>query len=260
MVRRLAELEEEQRRRAESLEEEVRAGARVLLEQHQALTNAQRLAAVGETAAGLAHELRNPLAGILAALENMAREAEDSALARRLELLHREAKRVVTLLNEYLAAGRHAPESPSTVNVNELVEGLLSLLRYQAPPSVELDQSVEEGLICLLPSGRIRQALLNLVGNALHALGEGPGKITVLAHGEKGEITLEVRDTGPGFPREILETPGQPFRTGRAAGTGLGLATVKRTASDLGGRMELTNLETGGASVILKLPCRLAQT
>jgi len=255
MVHRLAELEAERRARAETLEGEVRAGARALLDQQRVLANAERLAAVGETAAGMAHELRNPLAGILAALENLQREVVDPSLAPRLGLLHKEADRVVRLLNDYLAASRHAPERPVPTDVEELVEDLLALLRYQASPGVRLEARVPEGLRLDLPPGRIRQTLMNLVGNSLQALGESQGTVTVSAQLRDGLFQLEVRDDGPGFPRELLPSVGQPFRTGRTSGTGLGLATVQRTVRDLGGSMTITNTESGGASVMLTLPC-----
>lgn len=256
LVERLAELEAERRARAESLENEVRASARALLEQHQVLANAERLAAVGETAAGMAHELRNPLAGILAALENLEREEPDPSLSRRLDLLRREAERVVRLLNEYLSASRHAPEPSVATNVGELVEDLLALLRYQASAAVRLDSDVEEGLECFLPPGRVRQALLNLVGNALQALDSSPGTVTVSARRRNDFLELEVRDDGPGFPEEILAVAGQPFRTGRSTGSGLGLATAQRMARDLGGSMTIRNLEPRGASVAMTLSCR----
>jgi len=255
LVTRLAELEGERKARAESLESEVRAGARALLEQHQVLASAERLAAVGETAAGMAHELRNPLAGILAALENLGREVDDPDLSPRLDVLHREADRVVQLLNSYLAASRHAPEPARVTDLGELVGDLLSLLRYQAPPSVRLEAEVEKGLRCAVPPGRIRQTLMNLLGNALQALGRSAGTVTVAVARVDGKLRMEVRDDGPGFPPEILPTVGQPFRTGRATGTGLGLATVQRTARDLGGNMTVMNLEPRGASVALSLPC-----
>jgi signal transduction histidine kinase len=68
-------------------------------------------------------------------------------------------------------------------------------------------------------------------------------------------LHLEVRDDGPGFSEQLLSTAGQPFRTGRPSGTGLGLATVHRTATDLGGSLSFRNLDPRGASVVLSLPC-----
>ena len=255
LVGRLADLEGERRARAETLESEVRAGSRALLEQHRVLAEAERMAAVGETAAGLAHELRNPLAGILAVLENLRKEAEDPSLSHRLGVVHQEAERVVHLLNEYLSASRHAPEPPTLVRLEELVGELLSLLRYQAPSGVRLKQEVGDDLVCLLPSGRIRQALVNLVVNSLQALGSSSGTVIVLAERTGDGLRLEVRDDGPGLPDYLLPVAGQPFRTGRAAGTGLGLATVQRTARDLGGSLTIGNLTPRGASVVLTLPC-----
>lgn len=256
LVDRLAELEAERIARAQTLESEVRAGARALLEQQRVLTDAERMAAVGETAAGMAHELRNPLAGILAALENLSREVKHSSLARRIGLLHQEAERVVRLLNEYLAASRHAPEPAVLTDVGEMVEDLLSLLRYQAPQDVRLEREVEGGLKCILPPGRVRQTLLNLIGNAIQALEPSSGTVTVCAKRKDDLFELEVRDDGPGFPEDLLPLAGQPFRTGRSTGTGLGLATAQRTARDLGGGMTITNLEPRGASVVLTLPCQ----
>jgi signal transduction histidine kinase len=211
---------------------------------------------VGETAAGLAHELRNPLAGIMAALANLGQEVADEEVEKRVRLLRQETERIVRLLNEYLKASRHAPEPLVTTNVEKLVEDLLSLLRYQASSDIRLEEDVGQNIECLLPPGRIRQALMNLVGNAIESLGTGPGTVTVLGRRVGPEIHLEVRDDGPGFPEDILRTAGQPFRTGRDSGTGLGLATVHRTAVDLGGSMTIQNLQPRGACVTLSLPCR----
>ena len=147
------------------------------------------------------------------------------------------------------------PEPAVATDLGRLIQDLLALIRYQASPSVQLDQLVEEGLICVLPPGRIRQALLNLVGNSLQALGESPGRVTVQAKRRDGMLHLEVRDDGPGFPEDVLSVAVQPFRTGRESGTGLGLATVHRTATDLGGSMTTKNLESGGAVVALDFPC-----
>lgn len=262
MVARLSALEEERRSRAETLEEEVRAATRTLVDQHRTLANAQRLAAVGETAAGVAHELRNPLAGMMAALENLQKEVTEPDILRRLGALHAETKRVVGLLNNYLAAARHEPEPLVSVDLAELVQELVGLLRYQVPAGISLEHSVESGLRCALPRDRIRQVLLNLVWNAVEAVTsstEGStGTITVAARASRGEkpgVKLEVIDDGPGFPLHLLEAEVQSFRSTRPGGTGLGLAMVARTAHDLGGTVTLSNREPHGASVCLTIPC-----
>jgi signal transduction histidine kinase len=141
-------------------------------------------------------------------------------------------------------------------DLGSLIQNLLSLLRYQSPPAVHLDQRIDEGLECVVPPGRIRQAVLNLVVNSFQALDGSPGTVTILAERREDMLHLEVRDDGPGFPEDLLSTAGQHFRTGRDSGTGLGLATVQRTATDLGGSLTFENLVPRGASVVLSLPCQ----
>ena len=260
MVVRMADLEEERRVRAETLEDEVRAATRTLVEQQRTLANAQRLAAVGETAAGLAHELRNPLAGILASLENLQREVEDPGSLRRVELLRAETERVVGQLNEYLAAARHEPESPVPTDLGALVEELIALLRYQVPDRVTLEHRVPDGLVCTLPRDRFRQAILNLVWNAVEAFAGGGGIVTFSAGREGSGVTLEVADDGPGFSSELLEGRVQAFRTRRPGGTGLGLAMVQRTVREMEGTLTLSNRAPSGASVRVFFPCRLPDT
>ncbi len=257
MVARLSELEEERRNRAETLEEEVRAATRTLVEQQRTLANAQRLAAVGETAAGVAHELRNPLAGMLAALENLRREVTDPQVLRRIQLLHSETERMVRLLNEYLAAAKHEPEPLAPVDLGDLIDELLGLLRYQVPANVTLGDFVAASLVCTLPRDRMRQVLLNLVWNAVEAIGSARGTVEVRAgvEDENGGVWLEIADDGPGFPDHLLDAQIQSFRSARPGGTGLGLAMVARTIQDLGGTMKLANRTTRGASVRLSIPC-----
>ncbi|MFC1660362.1 ATP-binding protein, partial [Gemmatimonadota bacterium] len=99
------------------------------------------------------------------------------------------------------------------------------------------------------------QVLLNLVWNSVEALASRPGSVCISVRGEESGITLEVTDDGPGFPVDLLDAPVQAFRTSRSQGTGLGLAMVRRTATDLGGTMTLGNRSPTGAWVRLFLPC-----
>lgn len=254
LVSRLEMLEAEHRSHARSLQSEVRQATQALLEQHRALANAERLAAVGEVAAGVAHELRNPLAGILMSLNNLRRESKDPDLTHRLDLMTDELERMTRLLNGHLSQARHKPEPLRPVCLNALVHDLITLLRYQTPDHIHLEADVQDTLEFRLPRDRIRQALLNLVLNSVEALGDSPGTVTISARNEDGRLVLEVADDGPGFPAAMLRHQVRPFATARERGTGLGLAMVKRAVEDLGGRLELGNREPHGARVRLTIP------
>jgi two-component system NtrC family sensor kinase len=256
LVARLEELEEDHRVRAKSLEGEVRVAAQTLLEQQRTLARSERLAAVGEVAASLAHELRNPLAGVQMTLSNLRGEIGDEELERRLGLAMQELDRLAGLLNERLSEARHTPETPSPLHLRSLVDDLLSLMRYQVPEKIHLVSDVAGEFDCALPRDRLRQALLNLVLNAVHALGPGPGTVGISAHRDGERLVVEVSDDGPGFPPEVVESGPRPFVTRcEDGGTGLGLAIVRRLALDLGGEIALENLEPHGARVRLVLPC-----
>jgi two-component system NtrC family sensor kinase len=254
LVTRLRTLEAEHRSRARSLEDDVRVATQTLLEQHRSLANAERLAVVGEMAAGVAHDLRNPLAGVSMSLENLRRDVTDPDVVERLDAIHAEIARVNRLLGQYLASARHEPEPLRTVDVRVLVADLLELVRYQAPPEITLTGHVSEGLTWPLPRDRIRQVLLNLVMNGVQALQRGGGNVVVEAYGDHGTLRITVSDDGPGFPPARLDARPRAFVSQRDSGTGLGLVMVQRFVDDLGGRLELRNLEPRGARVTLILP------
>lgn len=255
LVARLQTLEAEHESRARSLESEVRAATQALFDQQRTLARTERLAVVGEMAAGLAHELRNPLAGVLMSLGNLRRDVSDPDLADRLSQVIAEIERLTRLLNQHLSSARHAPESSRPVNLARLVQDLLALLRYQVPPHVHLQCDVPADLECTIPRDRVRQALLNLIINSVQALDGELGHVNVSAGHEDGRVVLSVSDDGPGFPAELLGADVQPFVTHRNAGTGLGLAMVRRLVQDLGGDLQLDNVQPRGARVRLMLPC-----
>jgi two-component system, NtrC family, sensor kinase len=255
LVSRLEELEAEHRSRASLLEDEVRAATEALLEQHATLAHAERLAAVGVTTASLAHELRNPLAGVLMSLGNLRRDTHESDFVERLDLVVAEVERLTRMLNSALADAQHTPEPFSRLRLRELVTSLLALLRYQTPDRVNLVCEIADDLECSLPRDRIRQSLLNLIINSVRAIGGEPGQVIIKAAVNERRLELSVEDDGPGFPPEMLETGIRPFSSRISGGTGLGLAMVRRAALDLGGEVQMMNLEDRGACVRLVVPC-----
>lgn len=255
MVTRLEQLEQANRQRTTSLEQEVRAATQALLQQQQSLSRAERLAAAGEVSATLAHELRNPLAGIQLSLENLRRELPDAALGERMDTVIAELHRLTRLLNGLLQQSSHVPEPPRMVGVHRLVQELATLIRYQLPSHVRLVTEAPEDLRCRVPEDGIRQAVLNLVLNSVAVMGDTSGTVTIHVEYRNGALEVRVLDDGPGFPDALLLGGIRPFVTSRESGTGLGLAIVKRFARDLGGELTIANRAPRGACVTLTLPC-----
>ena len=256
MVERLIEFEKEHEDRERRLQADVRAAARTMLQQQFALANSERLAATGELASRLAHDLRNPLAGIQAAVANVIHDVDDADLRERLETVDAELKRVTKLLNELLRQSRLTPEPAAPLVLADIVDSTLNLASYQVSDEVALINDVPDGLRCTLPESGLRRSLLNLVLNAARATDDSGGEIRVAADRVDDRLRITVRDQGPGFPDEALASGSRAFTTWSGEGTGLGLATVRRFAEDLGGKLRLENLSSRGALVTLELPVR----
>ncbi|MEY3759893.1 MAG: hypothetical protein RIR39_1384 [Pseudomonadota bacterium] len=254
LVIHLAELEEAKRLFAQSLQREVRLATQALLEQQYSLARAERLAAIGEVAAELAHEIRNPLAGIQMAFNNLRREIDDQNQCERMDLISSELKRLARLLNDMLDQSRHSPETATDFNMSTLICDLLTLTRYQITESIELIGDTPNDLPVHLPESGIRQALLNLILNAADALEGNPGLIRIKARSEAHGLRINVFDNGPGFSQDLLNYGIRPFRTSRQGGTGLGLAMVQRFVKDVGGTVKLSNQQPHGACVTVRLP------
>jgi C4-dicarboxylate-specific signal transduction histidine kinase len=254
MVRHLAELEDANRLHAQSLQQEVRLATQALLEQQYSLARAERLAAIGEVAAELAHEIRNPLAGIQMAFSNLRHEITGSDQLERLDLINAELKRMTRLLNDMLDQSRHSPEVSNSLDLSVLISDLVTLTRYQIAESIHLEIDAPSSLFVHLPESVTRQALLNLILNAADALEGNPGTICVKVYTNKQGLCIAVLDDGSGFSKDMLEHGIRPFHTSRKRGTGLGLAMVQRFVKDVGGTISLANQATHGARVSLLLP------
>ncbi len=259
LVDRLAVLEHEHETREQNLETQVQQGARALLEQQRNLANSERLATVGETMARVAHELRNPLAGVKLACSNLRQELNQAAGStdhvQRIDSVIAEVDRIVALLNALLEQARHRPEPLRDVVLAQTVRELIALFRYQAPTHIRLEQQIEDTIRCRLPDAMLRQALLNLLLNARQAIGDSAGVITLRATVASETLALSVVDDGPGFPDELLHAGIRAFATQRPGGTGLGLSMVQRFAREMGGTVSLANIAPHGACVTLQLPC-----
>jgi signal transduction histidine kinase len=259
MVQRLARLENEHLHNEQDLQRQVDNATRTLIGQQRSLANTERLAALGEVMAHMAHELRNPLAGVQMACSNlktdMAGKHEYEKYLARISLMCSEINRMIDLLNNLLTQARHDPEPLSNVDLNATIQDLLTLARYQMPEQIELRYQPVHDINCKLPDIQFRQALLNLILNARQAMAEKAGSITLEVSRQDDTLNIRVTDEGPGFPAEIIDGSIRAFSTQRQGGTGLGLSVVKRFARNHDGKLSLNNLSSGGACVTLELPC-----
>lgn len=255
MVNRLVSLEQEHQRREDTLTDSVRRATRLLLQQHRMLAYAERLGAVGEIAASVAHELRNPLTSMHMALQNLRRDLDNRDHVERIDMVISEINRMAQQLSVLLDSARQVPEPLATVNVAEALKDLATLVRYQLHEQTDLEIDVPQDCRCHLPEAKFRQCTLNLIINSGQMLNESPGHVWVSARTFDDSLQLVVEDDGPGFPEQILKSGAQAFGSWRVGGTGLGLVMVRRFVSDLGGSMLLENRVPHGARVILNIPC-----
>ena len=250
LVTRLSELEQEHLVHTDSLEKEVRT----LLEQSHSLARADRLAAVGELAASAAHELRNPLAGIQVALENMYHDCNDEDMLERLQMVISEINRLTGRLNDLLTFSRKTPEKAKHIDLYRLINELMTLLKYQVKENISLQYQVEENTHVFLPENELRQALLNLLLNAIQSIGSQTGTVNLQVKYRFKKLIIKISDTGVAFPHSLLEQGIRPFASYKEKGTGLGLPMVQRFAKSYGGKLELRNDIQGHACVSLIIP------
>jgi len=256
LVTRLSELEQEHQLLTDTLEKEVRNATHTLLEQSHTLARADRLAAVGELAASTAHELRNPLAGIQVALENMLQDCNDEDFNERLQMVKLEINRLTGRLNDLLAFSRQTPEKAKNIDLYVLINELMTLVNYQIKENISLHYLVEENTQAFLPENELRQALLNLLLNAIQSIGSQTGSVNLQAKHQDNKLIIKISDTGAAFPDALLEQGIRPFASYKDKGTGLGLPMVQRFAKSYGGTLVLKNDSQGYACASLILPDR----
>ena len=226
------------------------------------LAHADQLAGLGQLAAGLAHEIKNPLAGIQGALEVLRDESRDSDTQHLFAEMLDELKRVHIILHRLLESGRPAPLRLVRTDLGKLLSETAELLR----PSLRRQRVT---LACEVAAGlpevevdpaKIRQVLVNLIQNAAEAMHERGGNIQVRASGfpEQSAVVLTVEDDGPGIADETLARLFEPFFTTKFAGTGLGLAISKGLVEQHGGEIEVTSELGRGTSFVVVLPIRRA--
>ncbi|HEY8156566.1 MAG TPA: ATP-binding protein [Myxococcota bacterium] len=237
----------------------------------QLVSERETLEGFGRIAAGVAHEVRNPLGGIRGAAEILAARASDAKTLDAAELIVREVDRIATLVDDLMVFSHGEELRLAPVNIHFVLDGVLDLLAMDPLGSrVRVERRFDPSIPELMAdSDRLTQVFLNLARNALQAMEKG-GELRITtrmsldhhlfqAGGEHvPTLLVEVKDDGAGIPPALLERLATPFFTTRPGGTGLGLAVSRHWIARHGGTLRLESAPGEGTSVRVALPLRRA--
>ncbi len=224
------------------------------------MSKAEHLATLGELAAGLAHEIRNPLAGIAGVIEIIGRDLPESSPARQvLGEVQREVQQIKRIVSDLLDYARPKPSQFRAADLNATAEQAVMLARQQVlSRPIEIELIKAEGLEPVEhDAAKIQQVLVNLLLNAIQAT-EGRGRVQVKIEAREGFALVRVKDTGRGISAEDLSSIFRPFFTTKGQGTGLGLSLAHRIVEDHGGRIEVSSTLGQGSEFIVSLPFKKA--
>ncbi|WLR52135.1 ATP-binding protein [Bacillus tianshenii] len=221
----------------------------------QRMERIERLNALGKMAAGLAHEIRNPLAGVKTTIQLLLRrlslEGENKQLTSN---LLREIERVERIIKQLLNLARPVQAVAQDVSLKDVIESSVQLTKSMArKANIEVTLALEEGAIVTADVDHLRQVFLNLTINAFEAMPDG-GVLHIHSYAEHDKIVVEVTDTGKGMDQQTIEQIFDPFFTTRAEGTGLGLAIVHQLIVQNYGEIDVASKPGAGTTFRLTFP------
>lgn len=223
------------------------------------LRQAQRLSALGTLAAGVAHDVRNPLNAIKLlsshAMDTLPNVEGLERTSAQLRTIREEVDRIEEIVSRFLSLAKERDIQPEPVRVDTLLEECVSLLRRDAEGrDVRLVAELRAGdTELMLDPKQWRRAVLNILINALEACRPG-GRVRLFSRVTDLTCEIEVRDDGPGMPKDIAERAFEPYFTTKSTGTGLGLSITRGIVEEHGGRIQLSSSEGQGCQVLITLP------
>lgn len=223
------------------------------------LYQSEKLSAIGKLLSGVAHELNNPLSGILGFAQLMLTSPPESWARSDVERIEANAKRCRTIVENLLAFARQTSTSKQPANMNDVIESVLNLQEYQlTKDDVEIEKAYDPRLpLADLDVNRWQQVFVNLITNAHQAMmesGTGPRHLRFETRSQPGAIEVRVSDSGPGIPPAFRNEIFVPFFTTKDEGTGLGLSICFGIVQDHGATIELDPAAEEGATFLIRLP------
>jgi two-component system, NtrC family, sensor histidine kinase HydH len=259
----LSDRERKQRDMAESARRQLEVVYQELKDNVEHVKRAARMSALGHLSAGLAHEIRNPLAGIEGAVSIVQDQTQAAHPSREfLDIIQKECRRLNRLVTDFLDFARPRTPEMDVVDVVKLIDSVVLIVEQTAARrDVRFEREIEEKLPLVHgDSEQLKQVLLNLVLNAVQAVPPG-GLIRVIAGAKQGNtLVVTVWDNGPGIPAEAVDSIYDPFFTTKPTGTGLGLPVAYQIAHQHGGDLSLVHNDPSGVAFRFTLPVNRTAT
>jgi two-component system NtrC family sensor kinase len=259
MLQSLRAMQEELQQWGHTLEEKVRERSEELVAVQARMTQSEKLASIGRLAAGVAHEINNPLGGILSlAMLGLEEGGPENPLRGDLEIIVKQTLRCREIVKGLLDFARQSEMRPTRTDVNAIVDNTLKLLERQAIfHNIKTVRQFREPLpAVLIDPGQMQEVVMNIVINAVDAMEEN-GELTIETEVDERtiEVVVRIRDTGSGIPNDVMPFIFEPFFTTKKVGkgTGLGLAIVHGIVTRAGGRVEVKSSHEG-TTFTVRLP------
>ena len=227
---------------------------------HELYCRTEKLAALGQLAAGVAHEMNNPLGNIIGYAKLITSDESQEKIDQRVMVITEQARKCSDIVKGLLDYSRTSTSEPSHLDLNETIKRVSEVLQLQInKKDINLILELQEFPMLMADDRKIEQVIMNLALNAIQAVENG-GSVTIRTWQEENRVCLEVNDNGPGIPEELVNRIFDPFFTTKPVGkgTGLGLAICIGIIEELGGQIELDD-STEGAAFIVSIPRQNSQ-
>ncbi|GMA57459.1 PAS domain S-box-containing protein [Alicyclobacillus sacchari] len=225
-----------------------------LAKAQQLLYDSEKLSALGQLAASVAHEIRNPLTALIGFTKLMPQAAPEDRV-RYCEIMESELQSIQSVVGEMLLFGKPQPITHGQLDVRKGLEESIALLHAQANMhGVEIIRQIADASLWTTgDANQIKRVFINVMKNAIEAMQQG-GRLFVRAFQHDGQVVVKFTDEGPGMTPEQLERIGSPFYSTKVNGNGLGILICRRILEDHKGSLEIVSKPGKGTTVVIRLP------